>query len=136
MPDRCQRRSLYVSRKFTELFNIHMEELHSRVANCESRFFYPEVEILGLLLDQMTRGATLPINTSYLRWRLWPGHCLLVKQTFVMTRDKLGRIIQAQYVGQPISVEEWDAVAKRSPCLLYTSPSPRDQRGSRMPSSA
>ena len=24
----------------------------------------------------------------------------------------------------------------RAPCLLYTSPSPRDQRGSRMPSSA
>ena len=24
----------------------------------------------------------------------------------------------------------------RNPCLLYTSPSPRDQRGSRMPSSA
>ena len=26
--------------------------------------------------------------------------------------------------------------AHRTPCLLYTSPSPRDQRGSRMPSSA
>ena len=26
--------------------------------------------------------------------------------------------------------------AKSLPCLLYTSPSPRDQRGSRMPSSA
>ena len=25
---------------------------------------------------------------------------------------------------------------RREPCLLYTSPSPRDQRGSRMPSSA
>ena len=25
---------------------------------------------------------------------------------------------------------------KAEPCLLYTSPSPRDQRGSRMPSSA
>ena len=25
---------------------------------------------------------------------------------------------------------------KKKPCLLYTSPSPRDQRGSRMPSSA
>ena len=25
---------------------------------------------------------------------------------------------------------------KNEPCLLYTSPSPRDQRGSRMPSSA
>ena len=29
-------------------------------------------------------------------------------------------------------LEGWRA----SPCLLYTSPSPRDQRGSRMPSSA
>ena len=28
------------------------------------------------------------------------------------------------------------AKKKRKPCLLYTSPSPRDQRGSRMPSSA
>ena len=28
------------------------------------------------------------------------------------------------------------AVARPTPCLLYTSPSPRDQRGSRMPSSA
>ena len=27
-------------------------------------------------------------------------------------------------------------VMKRTICLLYTSPSPRDQRGSRMPSSA
>jgi len=27
-------------------------------------------------------------------------------------------------------------LAKTCPCLLYTSPSPRDQRGSRMPSSA
>ena len=28
------------------------------------------------------------------------------------------------------------AIDLASPCLLYTSPSPRDQRGSRMPSSA
>ena len=27
-------------------------------------------------------------------------------------------------------------ISRASPCLLYTSPSPRDQRGSRMPSSA
>ena len=38
--------------------------------------------------------------------------------------------------------ERWSTMARvamvdqRSPCLLYTSPSPRDQRGSRMPSSA
>ena len=29
-----------------------------------------------------------------------------------------------------------DVAAQGTPCLLYTSPSPRDQRGSRMPSSA
>ena len=29
-----------------------------------------------------------------------------------------------------------DVAASIGPCLLYTSPSPRDQRGSRMPSSA
>ena len=32
--------------------------------------------------------------------------------------------------------EEKRGVGVSSPCLLYTSPSPRDQRGSRMPSSA
>ena len=29
-----------------------------------------------------------------------------------------------------------ETIAERITCLLYTSPSPRDQRGSRMPSSA
>ena len=32
--------------------------------------------------------------------------------------------------------EEGGALAQVADCLLYTSPSPRDQRGSRMPSSA
>ena len=43
-----------------------------------------------------------------------------------------------QYAGQlttaQLDITDHDAVAKA--CLLYTSPSPRDQRGSRMPSSA
>ena len=30
----------------------------------------------------------------------------------------------------------FETLENRQPCLLYTSPSPRDQRGSRMPSSA
>ena len=37
-------------------------------------------------------------------------------------------------VGQQISVKAADTIWKR--CLLYTSPSPRDKRQSRMPSSA
>ena len=32
--------------------------------------------------------------------------------------------------------EEYFPQETSKPCLLYTSPSPRDQRGSRMPSSA
>ena len=35
-----------------------------------------------------------------------------------------------------ISFQSWTKFAPCTNCLLYTSPSPRDQRGSRMPSSA
>ena len=41
---------------------------------------------------------------------------------------KMGSLTESQLV------DSMDAVIKV--CLLYTSPSPRDQRGSRMPSSA
>ena len=33
-------------------------------------------------------------------------------------------------------IMRWDEISQTLGCLLYTSPSPRDQRGSRMPSSA
>ena len=33
-------------------------------------------------------------------------------------------------------IQSWHALDKRITCLLYTSPSPRDKRQSRMPSSA
>ena len=42
------------------------------------------------------------------------------------------------FPGHPImpGVLVIEAMAQTASCLLYTSPSPRDQRGSRMPSSA
>ena len=40
-----------------------------------------------------------------------------------------------QYV-KTTQPKTWEKYEKLYPCLLYTSPSPRDQRGSRMPSSA
>ena len=43
-------------------------------------------------------------------------------------RDRVGIVLQETGVDQPMSVRET--------CLLYTSPSPRDKRQSRMPSSA
>ena len=40
------------------------------------------------------------------------------------------------YSTAPQVINEANVLRHRIPCLLYTSPSPRDQRGSRMPSSA
>ena len=65
----------------------------------------------------------------------------------------LGHGISRRIVAEGGSVEIWDInqealdavdligaktrqIDVTDPCLLYTSPSPRDQRGSRMPSSA
>ena len=40
------------------------------------------------------------------------------------------------YVESVEILDEVEMSEEEGPCLLYTSPSPRDQRGSRMPSSA
>ena len=54
-------------------------------------------------------------------------------EAFIINRGE--RI--AQMVIAPITQPEFERVTELSDtCLLYTSPSPRDQRGSRMPSSA
>ena len=47
------------------------------------------------------------------------------------------RIAESLTLAEQTGFPTWVAVdAKKMDCLLYTSPSPRDQRGSRMPSSA
>ena len=43
--------------------------------------------------------------------------------------------IGTRYMGEFIS-DSYKLAAMKTPCLLYTSPSPRDKRQSRMPSSA
>ena len=60
--------------------------------------------------------------------------------------DRIARTIASDIGARPEQVEATVAmldsgdtvpfVARYRNCLLYTSPSPRDQRGSRMPSSA
>ena len=47
--------------------------------------------------------------------------------------------MRRDFAGTDAYIEEWNKGPKTEQdgsCLLYTSPSPRDQRGSRMPSSA
>ena len=46
-------------------------------------------------------------------------------------------VMLSDFLGDVVWYENLDGNASMDqPCLLYTSPSPRDQRGSRMPSSA
>ena len=60
---------------------------------------------------------------------------------FVTSADKrtekiLVEELQKAHPEYGIVTEEAGIINKSNNCLLYTSPSPRDQRGSRMPSSA
>ena len=51
-------------------------------------------------------------------------------------RDPLPKL-KSYLVPRHMSKDAWEALETQAEaCLLYTSPSPRDQRGSRMPSSA
>ena len=53
-----------------------------------------------------------------------------------VNHELIGDILSgaASFAEDVLAPINWDG--DQNPCLLYTSPSPRDQRGSRMPSSA
>ena len=59
----------------------------------------------------------------------------LIKRGFARMQQG-GVIMDVVDAEQAAVAEDAGAVAVMALCLLYTSPSPRDQRGSRMPSSA
>ena len=65
------------------------------------------------------------------------GRPLPNRQNIVLTRDKNWSAEGAEVIHE---VSDLKNLTLKDPhvyiCLLYTSPSPRDQRGSRMPSSA
>ena len=58
--------------------------------------------------------------------------------TFLPTIGVDFKIRTIEQGGSVVKLQMWDTAGqeKFKTCLLYTSPSPRDQRGSRMPSSA
>ena len=68
------------------------------------------------------------------------GDIEVVPKTKPMTRETLRsefKYASTQYLAaMHLNLKSLERLAKRYICLLYTSPSPRDQRGSRMPSSA
>ena len=56
----------------------------------------------------------------------------MTPQTIMRLAHACGQLLGRQHTG----LNPRPVVAVGTDCLLYTSPSPRDQRGSRMPSSA
>ena len=57
-----------------------------------------------------------------------------VKGMTVFNTEQVNTKKQPMFFGKPLGVQRYDSY--KYPCLLYTSPSPRDYAASRMPSSA
>ena len=56
--------------------------------------------------------------------------------TYAVDKQITAETIAGSFLDDSSFTASYDAGNRISTCLLYTSPSPRDQRGSRMPSSA
>ena len=76
-----------------------------------------------------SREATLPLPHPLVSRR----HCELIEKDDLLFVRDLGST-NGTFVGS--ERVDSDMLIGHGACLLYTSPSPRDQRGSRMPSSA
>ena len=75
---------------------------------------------------------------------LWGAFCIVMVVSRVRQKQFTGEEQQSAFleaIEEPLAQGNYDGANElcegdRRACLLYTSPSPRDQRGSRMPSSA
>jgi len=83
----------------------------------------------------MQRKITLPLNDEKVR-ELRSGDSVLLSGVIYQARDAAHkRMVEALDNGIELPIDIRGQTIYYI-CLLYTSPSPRDQRGSRMPSSA
>ena len=74
---------------------------------------------------------------------IWPDYEIIVSQAEEIIPPKLENTKAPAYLAELKAndllskmPEDFLLITADTVCLLYTSPSPRDQRGSRMPSSA
>ena len=113
------------------------DKIQEAVAYVRSKTdFVPEVGLvlgsgLGPLADEVEKVAEIPYGEiPHFPVSTAPGHA--------------GRLVLGRLEGKPVLVykgrvhyyEGYSAEEVVFPCLLYTSPSPRDRTRSRMPSSA
>ena len=89
---------------------------------------WPEQQQTEELLIQAKQGDKSAVNQLMERHRGALSHLVRMRLD-----QKILQRVDASDVVQDVLIE---ANRRLQTCLLYTSPSPRDQRGSRMPSSA
>ena len=80
-------------------------------------------------------GQKVIVKSGYARNYLLPQG-MAVEIGSASARQAAHKMKQVEAKKKRFKVEAEKLVDKLKSCLLYTSPSPRDQRGSRMPSSA
>src|SRR5674476_1455832 len=95
------------------------------------------VRIYKIILQPSERAPQVPDDTKKVPLELWV-------KGFLMNDSEMGENVEIETVtgrkeeGKLIEVNPYYThdYGKFIPCLLYTSPSPRDRQKSRMPSSA
>ena len=83
-------------------------------------------------LTRMDEGPKLPTRAEQIK----AAGGIKARLALCLSRATLLAPDEVAYRRPTPSIHRRDSRLHRAGCLLYTSPSPRDQRGSRMPSSA
>ena len=123
----------------------HYEEwnwMEDSLANQEVGLKYAELEKKYDLVKKENTIASLKTKeaSSRLKYMVLLGILSLVALVLIIRKnrqiDKSKRALINSYKVAEYALYEGEKNERSRICLLYTSPSPRDQRGSRMPSSA
>ena len=104
-------------------------------------------DVIRMAIQQFLKGQPLLPGMDSIRIPIGHGDKMLLGQLYELqgtTPETAAQEGLSLYIERSIKarsemtkqLDELLAVAKDSTCLLYTSPSPRDKRQSRMPSSA
>ena len=93
-----------------------------------------DVESIASWWPYITLGASLLISAVATVWTTWTSYKTKKAETqYENQRAEAQKRFELETKRMEL---EFDRQKEFQDCLLYTSPSPRDQRGSRMPSSA
>ena len=114
------------NKKATRTYLRTIVQRRRRMANRRARLFLKEHSVPSIVAH--TAGLAMLFTAIFSMWR----------QTGLLSIRRYSLVSHVRQLQQGEQKKDiYDYAAQRvQACLLYTSPSPRDQRGSRMPSSA